>query len=75
VGLALLVMAPVELAAQRMPAGDVLRGRAVASDSTTPVAGVEVSARSVRTLVARSATTDADGRFTLQFPDTSAELA
>jgi len=72
-GLALLLLtAPAWLAAQGTPAGDVLRGRVVTSDSTTPVAGVEVSARSVRTLAARSATTDADGRFTLQFPDTSA---
>ncbi|HET7633001.1 MAG TPA: carboxypeptidase-like regulatory domain-containing protein [Gemmatimonadaceae bacterium] len=47
---------------------DVIRGRVVGPDST-PIAGVHVSATSFSGNVTRQATTNADGRFTITFPN------
>lgn len=47
---------------------DILRGRVTAADGT-PLAGVRIEATSAESGVTRSSATNADGRYTIAFPD------
>jgi hypothetical protein len=64
----LLLLSAVRLAAQVGSTTDVIRGR-VTDERGEPVAGASVQATSAETGTSRTATTAADGRYTIVFPD------
>ncbi len=66
--IALLLLPAARLAAQVGSTTDVIRGR-VTDERGEPVAGASVQVTSVETGTSRTATTAADGRYTVVFPD------
>lgn len=64
----LTVMAPRATRAQVGSTTDILTGRVMSPDGK-PLAGARVEATSVETGITRSRTTNADGRYTILFPD------
>lgn len=66
--LALLMLLLSVPAAAQGGATDILRGR-VTDESGAPVAGAQVEAWSAGSGIRRAATTDAEGRYTLVYPD------
>ncbi|MDO8500740.1 MAG: carboxypeptidase regulatory-like domain-containing protein [Gemmatimonadaceae bacterium] len=63
-----MLLVPVSLRAQVGSTTDIIMGR-VTSPEGTPVAGARVSVTSTETQITRSRATDADGRYTILFPD------
>jgi hypothetical protein len=63
-----LLLSAARLAAQVGSTTDVIRGR-VTDERGDPVAGASVQATSAETGTSRTATTAADGRYTIVFPD------
>lgn len=65
---AILLLAPGALAAQVGSTTDIIRGQ-VTGAAGEPVPGVSVAAVSAETGIRRTATTNAQGRYTIIFPD------
>src|SRR4051812_46929875 len=64
----LLFLSTMRLAAQVGSTTDVIRGR-VTDERGDPVVGASIQATSAETGTSRTATTGADGRYTIVFPD------